>query len=90
MAHNPEVVGSSPASATIKVPKLSWFRNFLYIQVSGALQKVAPRTWRHPDGNLRFYMDFADSGTWNSLDSDRIFANCLFVPGAKVDGSITL
>ena len=27
-AHNPEVVGSSPASATIKVPKPPWFRNF--------------------------------------------------------------
>ena len=29
-AHNPEVVGSSPASATIKVPKPPWFRNFSF------------------------------------------------------------
>ena len=29
-AHNPEVVGSSPASATIKVPKTTWFSELFF------------------------------------------------------------
>ena len=80
----------SPASATIKVPKLSWFRNFLYIQVV-----VHCKRWRHGHGatlveTYVFTWIFSASATWNSLDSDRGFASYLFVPGAKVDGSITL
>ena len=43
-AHNPEVVGSSPASATIKVPKPLWLRNFSFIFGVQKLDDIFPKT----------------------------------------------
>ena len=39
-AHNPEVVGSSPASATKKVPKAIGFRDFSFIFGSQKFDEV--------------------------------------------------
>ena len=39
-AHNPEVVGSSPASATKKVPKPPRFRNFSFAFCVKKLEQI--------------------------------------------------
>ena len=52
----------------------------------GGATDMAPPWWK-----LMFLRGFfSASATWNSLDSDRGFTSYLFVPGAKVDRSITL
>ena len=47
-AHNPEVVGSSPASATIKSPEIVRFQDFFLLFKGGKVQSKILRIRRKP------------------------------------------
>ena len=47
-AHNPEVVGSSPASATIKSPEIVRFQDFFLLFKGRKVQRKILRFYRKP------------------------------------------
>ena len=68
-AHNPKVVGSSPASATTKKPMKPWFHRFFFLsgiafdpysdpdaERSGAVQKAPERTFPITSAACRWAM----------------------------------